>query len=108
MILRKRLSIGLAGLVIVGLLGFLVLAWRPAITPIAPPAAASFPREMVARGEALAGGGYCANCHTAQGGQRFAGGYPMPTPFGVIYSTNFPPDPQTRIGRGSAPAFSPR
>jgi len=106
MILRKRLSIGLAGLVIVGLLGFLVLAWRPAITPIAPPAAASFPREMVARGEALAGGGYCANCHTAQGGQRFAGGYPMPTPFGVIYSTNITPDPETGIGVWSEAAFA--
>src|SRR6266481_702624 len=88
MILRKRLSIGLAGLVIVGLLGFLVLAWRPAITPIAPPAAASFPREMVARGEAL------------------AGGYPMPTPFGVIYSTNITPDPETGIGVWSEAAFA--
>jgi mono/diheme cytochrome c family protein len=53
----------------------------------------------------LAGGGYCAECHTAKGGQRFAGGYAMATPFGVIYSTNITPDPETGIGSWSEAAF---
>src|SRR5262245_31661767 len=81
-----------------GLVGFAVLAWRPAIAPVARPAPGSFAPELVARGEALAGGGYCAACHTPKGGAKFAGGYAMATPFGVIYSTNITPDPETGIG----------
>ena len=62
----------------------------------------SFAPELVAKGEALAGGGYCAACHTARGGEKFAGGYAMATPFGVIYSTNITPDPETGIASCSA------
>ena len=104
--LLKRLFIAFVGLVILGPAGFIVLAWRSAIAPVAPPAAASFPPELVARGETLADGGYCATCHTAKGGQRFAGGYAMQTPFGVIYSTNITPDPETGIGTWSEAAFA--
>jgi mono/diheme cytochrome c family protein len=89
-----------------GILGFGALAWRPAIAPIAPPAPQSFAPELVAKGEALAGGGYCAECHTVKGGQKFAGGYAMPTPFGVLYSTNITPDPQNGIGTWSEAAFA--
>ena len=85
---------------------FGALAWRPAIAPISPPAPDSFAPELVAKGEALAGGGYCAECHTAKGGQTFAGGYPMATPFGVLYSTNITPDPETGIGTWSEAAFA--
>ena len=102
----KRWFIALVGIVIVGLLGFIVLAWRSPIAPVAPPTASSFLPELVAKGEALAGGGYCATCHTAEGGQRFAGGYAMRTPFGVIYSTNITPDPVTGIGAWSEAAFA--
>ena len=102
----KRLLIGFAGLVVLGLLAFFVLAYEPAIAPITPPPAASFPADLVARGEALAGGGYCTNCHTAKGWGAFAGGYAMQTPFGVIYSTNITPDPQTDIGTWSEAAFA--
>ena len=66
----------------------------------------SFQPELVAKGEALAGAGYCAECHTAKGGQMFAGGYAMATPFGVIYSTNITPDPETGIGTWSEAAFA--
>jgi mono/diheme cytochrome c family protein len=83
-----------------------VLAWRSPIAPIAPPASTSFPPELVAKGEALAGGGYCATCHTAKGGQKLAGGYAMQTPFGVIYSTNITPDPETGIGTWTETAFA--
>jgi mono/diheme cytochrome c family protein len=71
-----------------------------------PPAAESFAPDLVAKGEALAGGGYCAACHTAKGGQTFAGGYAMATPFGVIHSTNITPDPETGIGTWSEAAFA--
>jgi mono/diheme cytochrome c family protein len=102
----KRLIICLLGLGFLGVLVFGALARRPAIARIAPPSPASFPPELVAKGEALAGGGFCAECHTVKGGQDFAGRYPMQTPFGVLYSTNITPDPETGIGAWSEAAFA--
>jgi len=52
----------------------------------------------VASGRYLAAAGDCASCHTAQGGETFAGGRPLATPFGTIYSANITPDPKTGIG----------
>jgi mono/diheme cytochrome c family protein len=91
---------------VLGLLGFGALAWRPAIAPIARPAPGSFAPELVAKGEVLSGSGYCAECHSAKGGEMFAGGYAMATPFGVIYSTNITPDSETGIGTWSEAAFA--
>src|ERR1700730_7770541 len=102
----KRVVISVAAVGVLGLLGFFALAWRPSIAPIDLPAKASFSAELIAKGEVLAGAGYCAVCHTAKGGQKFAGGYPMPTPFGVLYSTNITPDPETGIGTWSEAAFA--
>lgn len=101
----KRILAGFLVLAIVGLVGFGVFAWRPAIPKITPPAPSSFAPELVARGEVLAGAGYCSTCHTTKGGQAFAGGYPMKTGFGTIYSTNITPDPKTGIGAWSEAAF---
>ena len=42
--------------------------------------------------------GDCAACHTADGGEPFAGGRPIDSPFGAIYSSNITPDPDTGIG----------
>jgi mono/diheme cytochrome c family protein len=53
----------------------------------------------VARGAYVSAQADCAACHTTPGGAPFAGGYGLQTPFGVIYSTNITPDPQTGIGR---------
>ncbi|MBH3409275.1 cytochrome c [Pseudomonas putida] len=47
---------------------------------------------LVKRGEYLARAGDCVACHTAKGGQPFAGGLPMETPIGTVYSTNITPD----------------
>jgi mono/diheme cytochrome c family protein len=102
----RKLLIWFVSLGLLGLLGFGALAWRPAIAPIAPPTPGSFPPDLVTKGEALAGGGYCAECHTAKGGQKLAGGYAMATPFGVIYSTNITPDSETGIGTWSEAAFA--
>lgn len=52
----KRVFIGFAGVAIVGLAAFSVLAWQPAIAPITPPPPASFPAELIAHGKA------CADC----------------------------------------------
>jgi mono/diheme cytochrome c family protein len=50
------------------------------------------------RGRYLAIVGDCAACHTAEGGAALAGGRPIATPFGVIYSPNITPDSETGIG----------
>src|SRR6266700_3754276 len=47
-----------------GVGAFAVTAWKPAIAPIEPPAAAMFPQPMIARGATLAAIGDCAVCHT--------------------------------------------
>jgi mono/diheme cytochrome c family protein len=102
----RKLLVSVVVLVILGSVGFGMLAWRSAIAPIAPPAATTFAPELIAKGSALAGGGYCAECHTTKGGPQFAGGYAMATPFGVLYSTNITPDPETGIGTWSEGAFA--
>jgi hypothetical protein len=57
----NRIAIGFIGLCVLGALCFLAPAWRSSIA-IGPPAAAGFPRELIAKGEALSGAGYCATC----------------------------------------------
>jgi mono/diheme cytochrome c family protein len=60
---------------------------------------------VVKQGEYLARAGDCIACHTAPGGKLFAGGRPMPTPFGTLYSSNITPDGDTGIGKWSADEF---
>jgi len=50
------------------------------------------------KGRYLASAGDCVACHTAVRGKPFAGGLPLETPIGTIYSTNITPDPDTGIG----------
>lgn len=56
------------------------------------------PYVAITRGRYLARAGDCEDCHTAKGGKPWAGGRAVPTPFGIIYSTNITPDPSTGIG----------
>jgi mono/diheme cytochrome c family protein len=60
----------------------------------------------ISRGAYLARVGDCVACHTA-GPQSppFAGGLPLNSPFGVIYSSNITPDPVNGIGRYTLSAF---
>jgi mono/diheme cytochrome c family protein len=104
--MRARwILLGLFTPIAIGLAGFLLWAWYPAIPAIEPPAASSFERALVVKGAELAAIGNCAVCHTRTGGRPFAGGLPIPTPFGVIYSTNITPDPETGVGKWSEAAF---
>ena len=65
----------------------------------------TFDRAQVAKGAELSALGDCRVCHTGDGGRAFAGGRPLPTPFGTIYSTNITPDAETGIGRWSRDDF---
>ncbi|WP_253207324.1 c-type cytochrome [Verticiella alkaliphila] len=61
--------------------------------------------DLIARGAYVAKLGNCVTCHTAAGGAAYAGGRPVPTPFGTFYGPNITPDPQTGIGHWSADDF---
>jgi mono/diheme cytochrome c family protein len=54
---------------------------------------------LIQRGAYLTHAADCEACHTAPDGAPFAGGLPFVLPFGVLYSTNITPDPETGIGR---------
>jgi len=53
---------------------------------------------LVAKGHYLTQAGDCAACHTRPGGEEFAGGRALETPFGKIYAPNITPDKATGIG----------
>jgi len=59
----------------------------------------------VETGRYLAQAGDCAACHTVPGGAEYAGGRPVVTPYGSIYTTNLTPDGETGLGRWSAEDF---
>lgn len=101
-----RLTLYLLVLVAILLVGFTIWASRPAIAAIARPDPSSFSSSLIARGATLARIGNCASCHTGSHGAAFAGGVPLATGFGTIYSTNITPDAETGIGSWSAAAFS--
>lgn len=61
--------------------------------------------QQVERGRYLALAGNCAGCHTTRGGRPFAGGLPIATPFGTIYTTNLTPDKRTGIGDWNSADF---
>ena len=103
-LLHKRLLLAAGG---VALAAAAALFWpHSAIAPLYPatPAAAADPATL-ARGARVVALGDCMVCHTAANGQPYAGGLPLQTPFGTIYSTNITPDRATGIGAWSPAAF---
>ena len=102
----RHLAIAAAVSLLLGLVGFFVVCWRPSIAPIERPNPTSFTAESVAKGEVLAAEGHCLSCHVRPGGQPFAGGYGVNTPFGIIYGSNITPDLKTGIGGWSLEVFT--
>jgi mono/diheme cytochrome c family protein len=62
----------------------------------------------VERGAYLAAAAGCDQCHTdtKNGGQPYAGGRALETPFGTVFTPNITPDPQTGIGRWNSADFT--
>jgi len=105
--MRKALKFALALTVLA--VGAAALVWalnvRDEIDVKAPVAAAAPSESLVARGAYLARAGSCQTCHTAQGGQAYAGGRGIATPFGTVFTSNLTPDDKTGIGSWSASHF---
>ncbi|QZP31272.1 cytochrome c [Pseudomonas sp. DR48] len=57
-------------------------------------------------GKRLAVAADCVACHTVAGGKPFAGGYPLGSPMGVIYSTNITPSKTAGIGGYTSEQFA--
>ncbi|WP_127077295.1 c-type cytochrome [Rhodomicrobium lacus] len=60
---------------------------------------------LIERGKYLATIGDCAACHTRQGGEPFAGGLQIQTPFGSVTTPNITPDKRTGIGEWTEDEF---
>ncbi|MCG2594119.1 cytochrome c [Ramlibacter sp. XY19] len=99
-VLWALLALLLAGAALVWMINF---GSGPRIQDLAPTAAPS--GEQVARGAYLARVGNCMLCHTERGGPPYAGGRPIATPFGTVFSSNLTPDARTGIGSWSAAHF---
>jgi len=97
---HKKIPAMLFGLATVAVIAAPLLA-RGENSATANPSTSS----LVAKGEYLARAGDCIACHTMPEGMLFAGGRPMPTPFGTLYTSNITPDPETGIGKWNADAF---
>ena len=103
---QLRIITGIAAVVLVaGAAVSFAVAFRPSIAAIAPPRPDTFDPAMVKRGRDLAAIGNCNTCHTTQDGANYAGGLPVPTPFGTVFSSNITPDAETGIGSWPEEAF---
>jgi mono/diheme cytochrome c family protein len=113
---RTRLCVIGTAAAILGVAGIAVSQMPP---PPEQPIAAATPTELLAkriddatpgadqvrRGQYLVAAGDCMSCHLREGGEPFAGGLGLKTPFGLIYSSNITPDPQTGIGAWTSEQF---
>ena len=70
-----------------------------------PAYAAADNADLVKRGEYLATAGDCVACHSAPGGEKFAGGLYMNTPVGALSTPNLTPDKDTGIGNWTDDQF---
>jgi mono/diheme cytochrome c family protein len=78
-----------------------------ALLSITPPVhGEQLDKSLVQRGRYLAIAGDCISCHTRAEGAPFAGGLAFNTPFGIVYSSNITPDPQTGMGGWSEAEFA--
>ncbi len=86
-----------------GIRGAAIISIGLSMAPCGGPLAAQ--PTQIQRGEYLARAGDCISCHTASGGQPFAGGGRLNTPFGYMLAPNITPDAATGIGLWSSDDF---
>jgi len=96
----------IGGLVLVGLIAFLVIT---APSTLAASALASDYKPNLANGEIMFNVGGCAACHMTEGQKdrhSLGGGMPLKSPFGTFYAPNISPDPAHGIGGWSELDFA--
>ena len=103
---KKKAAWALGAILLLAIVAALDYARQPAIAPLARPPAPSADQTLLAQGARLAELGDCMQCHTAKDGKPYAGGLPLATPFGTLYTTNITPDADTGIGRWPLEAFT--
>ena len=99
----KQVVISVAVLVLLGLAAAAVVTFWP--RPVAPAPRLDTLKASVEHGRYLATVGNCETCHTAPGGEPYAGGVSFKTDFGKLYSTNITSDPHHGIGDWSFADF---
>jgi alcohol dehydrogenase (quinone), cytochrome c subunit len=100
---RMALALAIGALVCATALTYAL--WPTHFHVIAASASSSRNRASVERGRYLAVAADCSACHTAEGGRDFAGGRPVASPIGSIYSPNITPDWDAGIGTFSLDQF---
>jgi mono/diheme cytochrome c family protein len=98
-------AVGLSTLAAAAVLLVWALNVRDEVDVKAPVATAAPSDSLIARGAYLARAGNCQTCHTVQGGQAYAGGRGIATPFGTVFTSNLTPDDKTGIGTWSSAHF---
>jgi mono/diheme cytochrome c family protein len=101
---RRALTVG-AALVAVALVLIMAGAFFVTRSKDGEAPAGTLAPDAVARGEYLVRAGNCFSCHTVSDGKPYAGGRPIPTPFGTLHSSNITPDSETGIGSWSREEF---
>jgi len=101
----RRVWQGLLALMLAAVVAVIVLDFRndEAVPDDAAPTEGT--ADQVERGRYLATAGNCMFCHTSPGGAAYAGGRPIDTPFGAVFTSNLTPDDATGIGTWSAAHF---
>ena len=108
--MRKIIDTVVVAALIAGAIAAILLAMQFRRADGSPPAATTTTSalsadERIARGAYLAKAGDCMSCHTARGGQPYAGGRALQTPFGAVIAPNLTADRNTGIGAWSADDF---
>ncbi len=89
-------------------LGIFLLPGTPSSAPAeASPAAQTMEAKQARqdRGAYLTQAGNCMGCHTARGGEPYAGGHVLATSIGTFVTPNITPDEETGIGHWSEQEF---
>ena len=101
----KKFLLSLVALAVVVFVALLVFAFWPTTTPTLAAVKDADQAALIEKGRYLADAGDCTACHTAKGGKPFAGGLPIASPIGTLYSSNITPDKASGIGSYSLEDF---
>jgi mono/diheme cytochrome c family protein len=101
----KRLALLILIVIVLIPLGIIIFQWWHDPGSRQPGVAITDQAQQIQKGAYLARAGNCIACHTVRGGEPYAGGRAIRTPFGDIYASNITPDMQTGIGSWTADDF---